>query len=114
MRLSTMPFTGTVSAPVFVKHSRAQTASILLFMVRLLCSRLFDQHFGFGSKIDDLEFEWIPSTRLRVFRRFHVGVLDCRDPVAVRLLAAGARARGFQIPHLCEIGQPAGTGKETH
>src|ERR1700722_5277192 len=109
-----MPFTGTVSAPVVVKHRRAQTANILLFMVSLLRKRLFDQHFGFGSKIDDLEAKWIPSARLRVFRGVHIGILNGGDPVAVRLLASGALARSFQIPHLREIGQPARASKEAH
>src|SRR5580658_2181329 len=97
MRLSTRPLTGTVSANGLMECSSVQRARvaaaprravarravphrtsphrtvsgirILLFMTPLLGNRWFDQDFGLGPKIDDLEAERIPSARLGILRR---------------------------------------------
>src|SRR5271165_770732 len=127
MRLSTAPFTGTVSAAAFRSDNNAQPANaaaaharrerparFLLLMVRLLRSRLFHQNLRFGSKIGDLEAEWIPTARLRVLGGVRIGVLNGRNPVCVRLLGSGALAHRFLVPDLCQIGQSAGARKEAH
>src|ERR1700676_2564384 len=106
---------GTVSAVGSMKYSNAHKAQaaaayrgvarrgrVLLLMVRLL-RRLLGQNFGLGSKIDDLEAERIPSARLRIFRRFRVGVLNGRHPVREGFLGSGALARSLEIAHLREI-----------
>src|SRR5271168_2961826 len=108
MRLSTMPFSGTVSALRTWEYSRPQhaiaatvrvpalsTVRGLWVMVALLRSRLFDQDFGFGPKIDDLEAERIPATRFRILRGFRIRELNGRHPVRKRLLASGALPRRF-------------------
>src|SRR5882762_8118714 len=94
MRLSMMPFGGTDSADAAMEWSKVPAANvaatyarpvrqirILSFMVRLLRSGLLVENLGFGSKIDDLEAERIPSARLRVLRWIRICVLNGRHPV---------------------------------
>src|SRR5260221_9385495 len=110
MRLSTIPFTGTDSARGVTEYSKVQTANtaarylrvagrirILWFMVRLLRRRWFNQDLGFGTEIDDLEAERIPSAGLRILCGIRKGVLHGRHPMGKCFLGSRTLARGFQI-----------------
>src|SRR6202044_777821 len=118
MRLSTIPFGGTVSAATQRENKmpyRANAAArILLLMVRLLRGRLVHENLGLGAKIHDLESQRIPAARLRVLCGLGVGVLNGRNPVGERLRGSGALARSLEVAHLGKIGQPAGAGEEAH
>src|ERR1700691_1669145 len=99
MRLSTVPFGGTVSAAAQrenkMPYRAIAAARILLLMARLLRRRLVDENLGLGTKIHDLESQRIPATRLRILCGLRVGVLNGCDPVGERLLGSGALARSL-------------------
>src|ERR1700733_371072 len=119
MRLSTMPFGGTVSAATQRENKtpyRANAAAriLLLLMVGLLRDRLVDENLGLGAKIHDLESQRIPTARFRVLRGLGIGELNSCNPVSERLLGSGALASSLQVAYLGKIGQPAGAGEETH
>src|ERR1700691_4867570 len=118
MRLSTVPFGGTVSAATQRDNKmpcRANAATrILLLMARLPGGRLVDKNFGLGAKVHDLESQRIPAASLRVLCGLGVGVLNCCNPVGKRLLGSGTLARCLQVAHLGQIEQPAGASEEAH
>src|SRR5271168_4491760 len=99
MRLSTIPFGGTVSAAAQraskMPYRAYAAARILLLMVRILRGQLVDENLWLGAKIYDFESQRIPPARLRVLCGLGVGVLNGCNPVGERLLGAGALARSL-------------------